>query len=211
MLVPDLPGFGESDALPTGAAFYDLVETVALTLDILVGAGTCVDLAGFSFGGVVAGCLAQRRGGVRRMALLGAVGHGMRRGPSSTMLHWRGLQDEQTVLATMRHNLGMMMLHGPVDSLAVAIHYCSCVRARFKSKRTSVSPILTDVLAGLDMPVLMLWGEHDMTGDAGSVGLMWQGGRPDREYEVVPGAGHWVQYEAAGTVNRRLVDWFSAQ
>lgn len=209
VLVPDLPGYGESDALPADAGFASLVETVAIALDLLVGGGACVDLAGFSFGGVVAGCLARRRGGVRRLALLGAVGHGMRRRQSGTMLRWRGVEDEQAVLATMRHNLDAMMLHGPIDSQAVAIHYRSCVRARFQSRQTSVSPILTDALAGLDIPVLMLWGEHDPTGDPNEVGPMWQRGRLDRDYEVVPGAGHWVQYEAAGAVNRRLVDWFA--
>ena len=208
LLVPDLPGYGESDALPADAGFEGLVDMVGATLDRLVGEGTAVDLAGFSFGGVVAGCLAARRGGVRRLALLGAVGHGRRRRQSGGLLGWQDAPDEQAMRAIMRHNLGVLMLHGPIDELALDIHYRSCIRTRYVSKKTSLSPVLTDALARLALPVLMLWGEHDTTGDPREVGPLWQAGRPERAHEVIPDAGHWVQYEAALEVNRRLADWF---
>jgi pimeloyl-ACP methyl ester carboxylesterase len=208
LLVPDLPGYGESDALPLDAGLEGLVDMVGATLDQLVGENTAFDLAGFSFGGVVAGCLAAQRGGVRRLALLGAVGHGKRRRQSGGLLGWQDAADEQAIRATMRHNLGVLMLHGPIDDLALDIHHRSCIRTRYVSKKISLSPVLTHALARLDMPVLMLWGEHDTTGDPHEVGPLWQADRPERAYEVIAGAGHWVQYEAAIEVNRRLADWF---
>jgi pimeloyl-ACP methyl ester carboxylesterase len=79
VLVPDLPGYGDSDSLPPDGGFPGLVDALVASFDKLLGAGTAFDLAGFSFGGVVAGQLALQRGGVRRLALLGAVGHGRRR------------------------------------------------------------------------------------------------------------------------------------
>jgi pimeloyl-ACP methyl ester carboxylesterase len=210
VLVPDLPGYGDSDALHADSGFPGLVDAVLASVDKLLGAGAAFDLAGFSFGGVVAGCVALQRAGVRRLGLLGAVGHGMGRRQSGAMLNWRDADDEQTVRATMRHNLGVLMLHGPIDSLALEIHYRSCVRTRFQSKKTSLSPVLTNALDQLEIPVLMLWGEHDPTGYPREVGPRWQGARAERACHIIPAVGHWVQYEAADEVNRRLLDWFAA-
>jgi pimeloyl-ACP methyl ester carboxylesterase len=210
VLVPDMPGYGESDALPAGTSHAGIVDALGASLDRLLGAGAAFDLAGFSFGGVIAGCLAARHRGVRRLALLGAVGHGLPRRQAGAMRIWQDAADEQTMLAHLRHNLGVLMLHGPIDSLALEIHRRSCIRTRFESKKTSLSPALTDALARLEMPVLMLWGEHDPTGEPGQVGALWRGDRAERTHAVIPGAGHWVQFEAADEVNRRLAEWFAA-
>jgi pimeloyl-ACP methyl ester carboxylesterase len=209
VLVPDLPGYGDSDALGADAGFPGLVDAVNASIDKLLGPDAAFDLAGFSFGAVTAGCLARQRQGVRKLALLGAVGHGTRRRPSGALIGWQDTEDEQALLAKMRHNLSVFMLHGPIDPLALEIHYRSCLRTRFHSKKTSMSPALTDALTQLEMPVLMLWGEHDTTGDPAEVGPMWQGACANRTYDILPAAGHWVQYEAADEVNRRLLDWFT--
>jgi pimeloyl-ACP methyl ester carboxylesterase len=211
VLVPDLPGYGDSDTLHANSGFPGIVDAVVASVDKLLGAGAAFDLTGFSFGGVVAGCVALQRGGVRRMALLGAVGHGMRRRQSGALLSWRDAGDEQIMLSNMRHNLGVLMLHGPIDPLALEIHHRSCVRTRFQSKKTSLSPALTSSLEQLEMPVLSLWGEYDPTGDPAEVGPMWQRARAERAYDIIPASGHWVQYEAADEVNRRLLDWFAAR
>ncbi|MGJ7917826.1 alpha/beta fold hydrolase [Massilia sp. LXY-6] len=211
VLVPDLPGYGDSDALRTDRDFAGLVDTVVASLGKLLGSGAAFDLAGFSFGGVVAACVALRHGGARSLALLGAVGHGMGRRQAGTMRGWRDADDEQTMLANMRHNLGVLMLHGPIDPLALQIHYRSCLRTRFDSKKTSLSPALTVALEELAIPVLMLWGEHDPIGHPGEVGTVWQGDRAERAHHIIPAAGHWVQYEAAQEVNRRLLDWFAVR
>jgi pimeloyl-ACP methyl ester carboxylesterase len=210
VLVPDLPGYGDSDALPADAGFPGIVDAVAASADKLLGAAAPFDLAGFSFGGVIAGCLARQRGSVRRLALLGAVGHGLGRRQAGAMRSWHDAPDEDTLLAAMRHNLGVLMLHGDIDPVALEIHRRSCVRTRFQSKKTSLSPVLTEALEALDIPVLMLWGEHDTTGDPAEVGAVWQGARAERAHGIIPAAGHWVQYEAADAVNRRLLAWFAA-
>jgi pimeloyl-ACP methyl ester carboxylesterase len=211
VLVPDMPCYGESDDLPAGSGVDGIADALAGSLDKLLGPGTAFDLAGFSFGSVVAGRLARRRGGVRRLALLGAVGHCLARRQAGAMRIWQDAADEATMLAHLRHNLGVLMLHGPIDSLALEIHRHSCIHTRFQSKKTSLSPMLTEALAELEMPVLMLWGEHDPTGDPGEVGALWRGGRSERSHRVIPAAGHWVQYEAADEVNRRLLDWFAVR
>jgi pimeloyl-ACP methyl ester carboxylesterase len=209
VLVPDMPGYGDSGNLPAGSAFLCLVDELATSIDQLLGTGASFDLAGFSFGGIVAGSVALRQKGVRRLALLGAVGHGQRRRQSTPMRGWRGARDELTMLANLRHNLGILMLHGPIDPLALEIHRQSCVRTRYRNKSTSRTPILSQALEQLDIPVLTLWGEHDPTAYPDEVGSLWKDGRADRTYAVIPSSGHWVQYEAANEVNRRLLDWFS--
>lgn len=210
VLVPDLPGYGESGDLPAEGGFSRLVDAVTISIQKLLGAGTAFDLAGFSFGSVVAGRVALQHTGVRKLALLGAVGHGMRRRESGPMLRWQDSDSEDTVLASLKHNLGVLMLHGAIDPLALEIHRRSCMHTRYHSKRISHSAMLSDALDDLAMPVLMLWGEHDPTGYPDEVGRLWQGARAERACHVVRGAGHWVQYEAADEVNRYLADWFSS-
>lgn len=208
VLVPDLPGYGDSDSLDSDANFPMLVEAITTSIETLLGADTTFDLAGFSFGGVIAGCLAQKHKRIRKLALLGAVGHGTRRRQAGSMLSWRDAESEHALLARMRHNLSVLMLHGPADPMALEIHRRSCIRARFRSKNTSLSTTLTNALERLEMPILMLWGEHDPTCDPYAVGAMWQAGRAERAHVIIAGAGHWVQYEAADEVNQRLRDWF---
>lgn len=209
VLVPDMPGYGDSDAPDPQGGFGALVGAVTASIDTLLGRDTPFDLAGFSFGGVVAGRVALQHGSVRKLALLGAVGHGLRRRQAAPMLDWRDTEDEDAMLAKLRHNLGVLMLHGPVDPLALEIHRRCCEHTRYHSKRTSLSPVLTETLRQLDLPMRMLWGEHDPTGDPREVGPAWQGARAERELQVVRAAGHWVQYEAADEVNWQLLDWFS--
>lgn len=209
VLVPDLPGYGESADLPAEGSFAGLVDILLNSIDRLLGPGATFDLAGFSFGGVVAGRVALQHTRVRKLALLGAVGHGLRRRPTAPLLGWRASDSAQVLLKTMRHNLRALMLHGPVDPVALEIHRRSCLQTRYHSKRTSLSPLLSETLEQLRMPVLMLWGEHDPTGEPAEVGPAWCGAHAERGYRVVPAAGHWVQYEAADAVNRQLLDWFA--
>lgn len=206
--VPDMPGFGASDALAPETGFLEFVDALAASIDQALGRGRVMDLAGFSFGSVVAAHLALRRGAVRKLALLGPTGHGGRRREAAPMVNWRRSSAPQDMLADLKHNLEVLMLRGPVDPLALEIHRYSCVQTRYRSKQTSQSPVLPAVLAQLQLPMLMLWGEHDATGVPQEIGPLYQDGRAERHWKSIPGAGHWVQYEAAEAVNDMLLDWF---
>lgn len=206
--VPDLPGFGASDALAPETGFLEFVDALGASIDQALGPGRVMDLAGFSFGSVVAAQLALRRGAVRKLALLGPTGHGGRRREAAPMVNWRRSSAPQDMLADLKHNLEVLMLRGPVDPLALEIHRYSCVQTRYRSKQTSQSPVLPTVLAQLQLPMLMLWGEHDATGVPEEIGPLYQDGRAERHWKSIAGAGHWVQYEAAEAVNDVLLDWF---
>ncbi|MDP2004106.1 MAG: alpha/beta fold hydrolase [Rubrivivax sp.] len=208
----DLPGYGES-SLPVEPTLASLLDATHSTLDALLGAGTPILLAGFSFGGLVATHLAARRGAVRALALLGPAGHGAPRRPRGEQRPWREALangDDAALQDAMRHNLELHMLAGPANEEALAIHLQACQRTRFHSKRLSRAASLGDSLQALRCPVLLAWGEHDVTASPHALAPLLAARCTQAQTRVVPGAGHWVQYEAADAVNRLLVGWLTA-
>lgn len=210
--LPDLPGYGSSD-LPSGGSLDDLVDAVIESLDRLMGGSTALRFAGFSFGGLVAARLAERRGGVLQLALFGPGGHGGPRRPRGELRAWRGLAAYSREWdAAMRHNLLMHMLHQPaaIDELALRIHGDACMKTRFHSKTISRAGGLAFSLNQYPGSVLLVCGEHDVTLVPESVAKTLAEGRLSYRTHTVPGAGHWVQYEAAPAVNEILASWLES-
>jgi len=212
--LPDMPGFNESDAparvAPGEDSLPPLLAALGGTLDQLIGAGTAIDLGGFSFGGLTAARFAVGRGAVRRLALVGSGGHGTLRRMTVQMINWRAAPDRAAERAALLHNLGALMLHdkAAIDALAVEIHDISCHGTRFRSKEVSLAGGLQQAIDTLAVPTLLLWGEHDVTADPRPLVAQLAAEGPAREGVVIDGAGHWVQYERAGEVNARLLDFF---
>lgn len=211
--VPDLPGYGDSDA-PASAELDALVEASRHSLDALIGEGSPVRLLGFSFGGLVAATLAARRPAVTRLALLGPAGHGGARRPRGALQAWQGLAPGSPEWqAAMRHNLLMHMLHAPsrIDDLALQVHGQSCRATRFHSKTISRASGLHQALDAYAGPVLLVWGEHDVTADPGTAGPMLTEQRPHSTFMVIEDAGHWVQYEKQDQVNVLIHEWMTTK
>jgi pimeloyl-ACP methyl ester carboxylesterase len=212
--LPDMPGFNESDTPPRVAPGEDtlppLLDALGGTLDQLVGAGTPIDLGGFSFGGLTAARFAVRRGAVRRLALVGSGGHGTLRRMTVQMVNWRAAADREAERAALLNNLAALMLHDPaaIDALAFQIHDISCHGTRFRSKEVSLAGGLRQALDTLGLPTLLLWGEFDVTADPRPLVARLVGEGPAREGAVIDGAGHWAQYERAAEVNARLSAFF---
>src|SRR5271156_6470423 len=77
VLVPDLPGLGESDFPPDGDNAGPVAEIVADGIDQIIGAETTYDVVGFSFGGTMAACVGALRGKqVRSVTIIGSAGVG---------------------------------------------------------------------------------------------------------------------------------------
>jgi pimeloyl-ACP methyl ester carboxylesterase len=210
--LPDMPGFLDSDKPPPikGPLPIDpLLKALGGTLDMLIGAGTPIDLGGFSFGGLVASTFAAQRGAVHRLALMGSGGHATLRRLALEMVNWRRSVDREAERAALKHNLDALMLHDKAfDALAFEIHDVSCHGTRFRSKDVSMSGGLQAALDALACPQLLMWGEYDVTADPRPLVAQLQAGHPNREGVVVDGAGHWVQYERADEVNRQLLRFF---
>ena len=210
--VPDLPGYGDSD-LPAGVSLDALADATIESLDRLIGSSTPVRLAGFSFGGLVAARIAQRRGGVLQLALFGPAGHGGPRRPRGVLQAWRDLEPQSDAWkAVMRHNLLMHMLHEPaaIDELALRIHADACVATRFHSKKISRSGGLAASLDRYGGPLLLASGEHDVTLVPQVAFKNLGEARRNCRTHVFAGAGHWVQYEAAPAVNELLASWLES-
>jgi pimeloyl-ACP methyl ester carboxylesterase len=211
--VPDLPGYGES-APPAEPTLPSLVATLHDSLAELIGPETPIDLAGFSFGGLVAAHFAVHRGLMSRLALIGPAGHGGTRRPRGELQSWREAHrqgDHAALRAIMRHNLLQHMLHdeAAVDETALRIHTDSCLAARFHSRSISRAGGLLPVLDRFTGPTLLLWGEHDVTATPEELLPRLLSGHPHRQGRTLPGAGHWAPYEAAGAVNAVLQDFMA--
>lgn len=213
--VPDMPGYGESDATAESTLPLLLQQRLAGSLDALLGSGTSIDLAGFSFGGLVAAHLAASRGGVDRLALLGPGGHGGQRRPRAELVGWRAAAqsgDAAALQQAMRHNLLAHMLHAEasVDALALQIHTQACLHTRFRSKPISRAGGLQSLLPQGARSLLLAWGEHDVTADPVPLAPTLAACHPHCRTAIVPNAGHWVQYEAAPAIHMLLGPWLAA-
>lgn len=208
----DMPGYGDSDTVQDGD-LEPLLDRLEAGIAQLPGASQLgVDIAGFSFGGLVAAHLAARAAGAKAeqsvrvhwLLLLGPAGHGGARRPRGALQDWRAAaqaQDTAQLQAVMRHNLHMHMLHdeAAIDDEAVALHTRACQATRFRSKHLSLAGGLQALVAAHAGPVATLWGAHDATAEPSQAAARL-GGRTD----IIPGAGHWAQYETAPQVDAWL-------
>jgi len=214
VLVPDLPGYGASDA-PAGEIDADrLADIVCGGLDEILGKRARVAFAGFSFGGVMAGHVAAAMPErVRRLVLLGAGGLDLPRPPPPQLAKWQAAATEEGRRDAHRANLAAVMIADPgrIDDLAVFLQAENTGRARLRSRSISLTDALRRKLESTPLRLGGIWGERDpMTGAyIGTRRELLRSLDPDCPFEVIPGAGHWVQYEAPGTVNALLLDWLA--
>ena len=212
VIVPDLAGFGDSGDFAVAAHGPErmelLVESLRLGVEHLAPQED-MHLAGFSFGGAVAGLLAPRLPRLQRLALLGCGGHGGARRDRQPLHDWRAHQGAQRWQA-LQQNVEAFMLSGPVDALALQVHGQACERTRFRSKAISRSPLLLQALQDFDKPVLLVWGEDDVTAIPAEAALALTQHQPRRDWTILAGAGHWVQYERPEAINTLLASWLQA-
>lgn len=211
--VPDMPGFGASaGAPPVGDAQQRLAwveDRVVESLSQLPFGSKPFDLAGFSFGGLIAAGIASRLD-VRRLALLGPAGHGTPRQHEFEFKDWQTINDRGQAREALRHNLSVLMLGGlEPNDLAMEIHEEGCRGCRVSTRAISRMALLPARMQKLRNPVLVLWGESDATGIPSVVAEALGLGGPERPLSVVQDAAHWVQFQQPGKVNRILDDWFN--
>ncbi len=83
VLVPDMPGYGDSDAPREPHTADGLADLVTSAVDTLLPPPNSFGLAGFSFGGIIAGVVAARlTRRVRTLVLLGTGGLALGRTPT---------------------------------------------------------------------------------------------------------------------------------
>jgi pimeloyl-ACP methyl ester carboxylesterase len=207
---PDLPGLGESAAPPEPHTAEGLAGIVVEGLDIVFRGPAGLHIAGFSFGGVLGGHVAAQLGDcVRTFTIVGSNGLGLVRQPTELRRLPEGASEPEA-LAVARHNLAALMIADPskIDELAVYIQAQNAPRGRVKSRRFSRADSLARALPLIKARIDGIWGARDATAyphlDDRARAL--RNIQPDARFEVIPGAGHWVQYEAADEFNPLLAD-----
>jgi pimeloyl-ACP methyl ester carboxylesterase len=208
VIAPDLPGLGQSARAPDPISAESVAALVGQGLEQVIGAQAPIHLAGFSYGGVIAGLVAANAGDrVRSLTVIGTGGLG----PPNRSVELVRVRDRTGAdrVAAHRDNLLRMMLANPasVDALALEIQEQNTKQARLNSGFMWMSRVLHDALPLVRGHVHAFWGEHEMPDRAMlnvRIGLLRQA-RPDVEIEVIPNAGHWVFYEAAERFNAALL------
>ncbi|HMM72999.1 MAG TPA: alpha/beta hydrolase [Rhodocyclaceae bacterium] len=217
LVVPDLPGMGESLDVPLD---IDLDGYGRYLLAALEGGLLAVDepfmVAGFSFGAVVTAWLAaQWPGRVSGIALLGPGGFspGSWARPALKSVP-KGASDEEEN-AVHRRNLELMMVGDPrrIDALTVAMQRRNHSLTRFKSRFLGYRDTLAPSLRETRCPVLAVLGERDPLPqpDAAARAAYLRANAPRLDCRIVPDASHWVAFEQPEEVNRHLIEFFSAR
>src|SRR5262249_35836048 len=122
--------------------------------------------AGFSFGGLIGGLLAERLGArAHNLVLVGSGGLGIRRGTPIELVTWRDLPDEAAKRAAHLENLAILMIadRANIDDLAVHLQIRNATRARLRSRALSRIPALRSAIPRISARLHGLWGERDVT------------------------------------------------
>lgn len=215
VIVPDMPGYGDSDVPLEPFSPEGLAKVLAEGLAELVHPRQRYSIAGFSFGGIVAAHLSSREGErVENLVLLGAGGFGVRSGDRPPAL--RRLATEMDVVEMIevyRHNLSALMIAelGKVDDLAVFLQIENTRRARVRAGDIPSSDSLLRALPNVKARIHGIWGRRDsMVGQRlEDLVASLRRFQPDLDFRVIEGAGHWTPYEAFDAVNATLLDMFA--
>lgn len=208
VIVPDLPGFGDSARPPGGQDADAVAEALATALPSVAGDAP-VDIAGFSFGGLCGGLLAaahpQR---VRRLLLVGAPGLGLRSN-RLPLTSWRQQATVEGRRAAHRSNLATLMLYRgeAIDELAVDLQAANVPRDRMHRRKLALTDILLQTLPQIRCLLFALYGEQDALYRDTLPALqaaLWTAPTL-QELVLLPEAGHWVQYEAPEETNRAVL------
>ncbi|WP_370521753.1 alpha/beta fold hydrolase [Acidovorax sp. HDW3] len=202
LLLPDLPGFGDSDVPPGGGQDADaMLAPLHSGLQALVGSAP-VDLVGFSFGGLLAGLYAAAQPQqVQRLVVVGAPGMGVVSSVRIPLRGWRHRADALAQQQVHRHNLAALMLHDAagIDAQTLAVHIHNVERDRLPRRRLAAGDRLAQALAAFAGPVHAIYGAHDALYPGDGLqrleAAFAQSAPQFLGLARIAGAGHWVQHE----------------
>jgi 2-hydroxy-6-oxonona-2,4-dienedioate hydrolase len=209
VLVPDMPGFGESAAPLVGQDADVLAEPIAWAIQQII-PDRAYDLVAFSFGSMVAAQLAVGDATyVRKLILTGSPALGINALRPFKLKPWNDLPEGPERDAIHRHNLGVLMFSSPqaVDELALEIHRANLALDRMKRRRLAYTDFLLQLLRKVPCPVFGIWGALDVLykeNHAAVEKAMAQSPNFQR-LEFIENAGHWVQFEYPDAYNAALI------
>ncbi|HXC29039.1 MAG TPA: alpha/beta hydrolase [Stellaceae bacterium] len=211
VIAVDLPGLGDSATPPEPWTAEGLAAIIVKGLDIVLPKGEQPHMAGFSFGGVIGGVVAAQLGDrLKAFTVVGSNGLGLERSPTPLERVAADASEEQE-FAAHRYNLNQLMIHNPdkIDQLALWLQKTNHAHARMRSRRFSRSGALVEALPKIKARLDGIWGERDATAypHVDERRRILQEVQPGARFTVVPGAGHWVQFEEADAFNRIITEY----
>jgi len=214
VIVPDIPGHGDSAMPPLEDSAADIAAVLVDGLDAVLEAGERVRLVGFSFGSRVA-CqvAAQAPARIASVVLAAPAGFGFGDAAPPGLHRQRRDMTAEARVAVHRHNLGIAMIGDPanVDGLAIHIQTVNARAARFRMAVWSDDELLNslrNVLPEVPGPLHAILADRDAfardTLDQRIAAL--RALRPDADIRLLKGAGHWMQYEVPERFNALLLE-----
>jgi 2-hydroxy-6-oxonona-2,4-dienedioate hydrolase len=214
VIAPDMPGLGDSAMPEQPFGAESLAAIISRGLDIVVPPPQQIDLCGFSFGSVLGGHVAAQQAG--RIASFLMVGPGAIGDPRPATTDLRRVEkgmSETEIVATQRRNLAVLMFADPakIDDLAIHLQITNTRRARLRSRPIARSDTLRRILPQVPSRLGVLFGEHDITAAPYIEEKLafLRAIRPRLYTDVVAGAGHWLQWEAAARFEVRLLGFLA--
>ncbi|WP_066291592.1 alpha/beta fold hydrolase [Arthrobacter sp. B6] len=227
IIMPDLPGFGSSDAFASGPHSIEHYGTFITDFMAALELGPDTVLLGHSFGSIVAAhFVAAHPGAVSPLILINPIAAPALEGPKGIMTKLAVLY--YRLAARLPRRLGLALLRSPlivrVMSEAMAktpdkelrrfIHgqhhaYFSAFADRdslLESFTASVSGHVAEVAPQLNLPVLLIAGEKDeiaMLPDQHRLAALL----PDGTLKVIPGVGHLIHYETPAPAAGHIVSF----
>ena len=209
--VADIPGLGYSAMPPKPWVPATIADVVVAGLGELFPPPARLRLAGFSFGGQIAGLAAARMGDrIRSLTLIGVAALGLRADPREPFAKVRIGMSAAEIAAVYRQNLAVLMFADPanIDALAVHLQAENIKRARFRSRPFAPTDNLARALADVSAPLKTIWGTRDIIARPSLDARLdiLRRHHPELEVRLIEGAGHWVAYEAADRFNAAMLD-----
>ncbi|MGC5036549.1 alpha/beta fold hydrolase [Streptomyces sp. DT190] len=204
----DEPGAGRSSDVPPGFTLADYARALAAVVDD-VGLGPA-HVLGLSWGGTVVLELYRRHPGLVRTLLL-----------VDTYAGWKGSLPAAEVRARVEGAERMLavppgefaptlpgLFAGKPPAEAVRLLSVMSADTRPGSIRTELAVMaetdLSDLLPGITVPTLLLWGELDRRSPVDPVARAFLAAVPEATLVVLPGVGHLSSMEAPEPFNRTV-------
>jgi pimeloyl-ACP methyl ester carboxylesterase len=224
IIMPDLPGFGSSEAFGPGGHTVTGYGTFITEFMASLGLGPDTVLLGHSFGSIIAAhFVAAHPGVVKPLILINPIAAPALEGPKGVMTRLAVLY--YRLAARLPRPLGLALLRSPAivrvmsETMAKTgdrdlrrfIHgqhhaYFSAFASRdslLESFTASVSSHVAEVAGSLTLPVLLIAGEKDeiaILPDQRRLAALL----PDGELQVIPDVGHLIHYETPEPATRYI-------
>jgi 2-hydroxy-6-oxonona-2,4-dienedioate hydrolase len=209
----DMPGLGDSADCPEPHTPEHFAGVILKGFDSLAGAEAEFDLAGFSFGALIGARVAVLAGSrCRRFIAIGAAGCGdlhvqvrLQRPPTPKTSPAEAHSIHSCNLRSL-----MFASNDSIDELAIHIHDRNLARARFNSRKLSLTDDFLRALPLIKASLVGVWGSRDATaGGREAIGKrrdLFQAAQTGASFHILDGVGHWAMYEAPEAVNQILLD-----